>query len=376
MMESHPVSLSEQDYLDILGLIEKFNECQTRAELKNALVSHLLPKFKAQAMLYAWIDPDWKEHQLIDTIGIDPDDETPLQKFLTIDPLPEKLLDHSRTVVSYDTDLPRDVVQNKICQFLKDNPQFKPGEDSWFFKFRTSLITVDLPDPSVGMGLHRMIPNDQSWSLRELRMLELLRPHLLQTIKTIFLSQELAEYKSMIEETLGNSSTATVLTAPDQRIIYFNRAFQELFHTSGVASLPDDLITLINHELSKYDPPFNLEDAKIEIPFYRLDQQVFRLQITMLRGRELAEDRSLLIRLKPVLESYSKINLLMQEAGLSGREMEIASFIRCGAADKTISTALFISIHTVKNHVKNIYKKLDIHTRPQLVALLNRKPSE
>ena len=376
MMESHPVSLSEQDYLDILGLIEKFNECQTRAELKNALVSHLLPKFKAQAMLYAWIDPDWKEHQLIDTIGIDPDDETPLQKFLTIDPLPEKLLDHSRTVVSYDTDLPRDVVQNKICQFLKDNPQFKPGEDSWFFKFRTSLITVDLPDPSVGMGLHRMIPNDQSWSLRELRMLELLRPHLLQTIKTIFLSQELAEYKSMIEETLGNSSTATVLTAPDQRIIYFNRAFQELFHTSGVASLPDDLVTLINHELSKYDPPFNLEDAKIEIPFYRLDQQVFRLQITMLRGRELAEDRSLLIRLKPVLESYSKINLLMQEAGLSGREMEIASFIRYGAADKTISTALFISIHTVKNHVKNIYKKLDVHTRPQLVALLNKEPSE
>lgn len=374
MMESQPVSLGEQDYLDILVLIEKFNECQTRAELKNALVSHLLPKFKAQAMLYAWIDPDWKEHQLIDTIGISPEDEKPLQKFLTIDPLPGKLLDHSRTVVAYDKDLPRYVVQNQIDKFLKDNPQFNPGEDSWFFKFRTSLITVDLPDPSVGMGLHRMIPHDQPWSLRELRMLELLRPHLLQTIKTIFLSQELAEYKSMIEETLGNSGTATALVAFDQRIIYFNRAFKKLFQTADGDSLPEDLVSLINHELSKYDPPFNIDDAKIEIPFYRLAQQVFWLQVTMLRGRELEEDRSLLIRLKSVSEFYSKINLLMQEAGLSGREMEVASFIRTGTDDREISNTLFLSIHTVKNHVKSIYKKLNVHTRAQLVALLNEKP--
>jgi DNA-binding CsgD family transcriptional regulator len=370
MMDSiKPISLSEQDYLDILGLIERFNECQTRVELKDALVSHLLPKFKAQAMLYAWIDPDWKEHQLIDTIGISPEDEKPLQQFLALDPLPGKLFNHSRTVVAYDTDLPRDVAQGKIGEFLKDNPQFKPTEDSWFSRFRTSLITVDLPDPSVGMGLHRMVPHDQPWSLRELRMLELLRPHLLQTIKTLFLSQKLVEYKSMIEETLGNSSTATVLAGSDRRIIYFNPAFQELFHSSAGESLPEDLVSLIDHELSKYDPPFNIEDAKIEIPFYKLARQVFRLQITTLKE---AEERSLLIRLKPVVESYTKINLFLQEAGLSGREMEIASFIRNGADDKTISLEIFLSIHTVRNHVKSIYKKLDVHTRPQLVALLNR----
>ena len=36
-----------------------------------------------------------------------------------------------------------------------------------------------------------------------------------------------------------------------------------------------------------------------------------------------------------------------------------------------IATELFISIPTVKTHTQNIYRKLDIHSRTELFALLD-----
>ena len=48
------ISLPENDYLAILDVITKFNECETRQELKNTTQEHLLPLFEAQAGLYGW----------------------------------------------------------------------------------------------------------------------------------------------------------------------------------------------------------------------------------------------------------------------------------------------------------------------------------
>jgi DNA-binding CsgD family transcriptional regulator len=372
-VENQAVSLSEKDYLDILSLIETFNACQTRSQLKKIFNSHLLPQFEAQAMLYAWIDPTWKEHQLMDTLGISEKDQKPLQEFLTVDPLPQKIFQNFRSVVSYDTDLSRNVVKNKIDKFLKDNPQFKPAKNSWFAKFRTSLITVDLPNPTVGLGLHRMIPHDKPWDLKDLRKLELLRPHLLHTIKTIFLSEELNNYKSMVEEVLGNSSTAIALVKANAQIIYHNKIFDEIFSIStGVKKLPDELSSLINRELSRYESPYDIEDAKLELPFYRYGEQVFHLELILLKGKGYAEDRTLFVRLTSSAKPYSRLNLLMQDAGLTGREMEICILVKSGIDNQNITDRLFISLHTVKNHIKSIHKKLSVNTRPQLVALLNQ----
>lgn len=50
---------------------------------------------------------------------------------------------------------------------------------------------------------------------------------------------------------------------------------------------------------------------------------------------------------------------------LTGRELEILQQIVNGRTNKEIATALFISEKTVKNHVTNILKKLDLSDRTQ-----------
>ena len=53
---------------------------------------------------------------------------------------------------------------------------------------------------------------------------------------------------------------------------------------------------------------------------------------------------------------------------LSSREMEILRYVAQGYSNTQVAEFMKISEGTVKNHVMNIYAKLNIHTRSELVA--------
>ncbi|RSK28408.1 LuxR family transcriptional regulator [Bacillus sp. HMF5848] len=57
---------------------------------------------------------------------------------------------------------------------------------------------------------------------------------------------------------------------------------------------------------------------------------------------------------------------------LTNREKEILELIVRGDSNREISEKLFISIHTVKNHITNIFTKLGVTDRTQLIALMYR----
>jgi DNA-binding CsgD family transcriptional regulator len=54
---------------------------------------------------------------------------------------------------------------------------------------------------------------------------------------------------------------------------------------------------------------------------------------------------------------------------ISKREEEITLLLLQGESKKTIEDKLFISSHTVKNHIYHIYRKLGIKNRLQLFNL-------
>lgn len=56
------------------------------------------------------------------------------------------------------------------------------------------------------------------------------------------------------------------------------------------------------------------------------------------------------------------------EEELTPREKEILGLITDGVSTEAISNKLFISSQTVRNHIKNIYIKLQVHSRAQAVA--------
>lgn len=86
---------------------------------------------------------------------------------------------------------------------------------------------------------------------------------------------------------------------------------------------------------------------------------------TLLEGH-LWMSRSLMGRM---LEFYRQhqINAYRPACGLTQRELEIIGLLGSGASNMEIADRLFVSEHTVKSHLYNIFKKIDVHNRLQAV---------
>lgn len=56
------------------------------------------------------------------------------------------------------------------------------------------------------------------------------------------------------------------------------------------------------------------------------------------------------------------------DLGLSARELEVMSLIAGGHTNGEIAAHLFLAEKTVKNHVRRIYSKLGVDSRPAAIA--------
>lgn len=68
------------------------------------------------------------------------------------------------------------------------------------------------------------------------------------------------------------------------------------------------------------------------------------------------------------MKQYDRLYEVLKSKGLSNRECEVAHLVSKGLSNKETGVQLFVTEKTVKFHLSNIYKKLGITTRAQLVV--------
>ena len=116
------------------------------------------------------------------------------------------------------------------------------------------------------------------------------------------------------------------------------------------------------------------EDAIIEInitpPFWRMIwfQAVLILSIA---GLILYLHKTRLEIIKQRMKTDARIERICERADITEREKEIIRYMLKGKTNKEIEQELFISSSTVKNHIYNIYRKLNVANRHQLMSLFS-----
>jgi DNA-binding NarL/FixJ family response regulator len=61
---------------------------------------------------------------------------------------------------------------------------------------------------------------------------------------------------------------------------------------------------------------------------------------------------------------------------LSRREVDVFDLLVDGFRVPIIADKLCISTHTVRNHLKSMYRKLGVHSQSELIALVRSNESE
>ncbi|WP_431025683.1 LuxR C-terminal-related transcriptional regulator [Halomonas sp. H5] len=138
-----------------------------------------------------------------------------------------------------------------------------------------------------------------------------------------------------------------------------------------VAELPDAFLAAFNLRDEAHAVEL-LSSMHLQGIFYRSDSlELICKGLSLLREGKPWMSRSLMARL---LEYYRQrqLNVYRPTCGLTQRELEIIGLLGAGASNMEIADRLFVSEHTVKSHLYNIFRKIDVHSRGQAINWTRR----
>lgn len=107
-------------------------------------------------------------------------------------------------------------------------------------------------------------------------------------------------------------------------------------------------------------------------------QEVMRLLVSTVQPRDekLFQSHGLVavFLVGDVTDESSEEEVIGQWLGLTESESRIASLIAQGRRPADIASDIELSVHTVRHHIKNIYRKTGAHSQSQLTALVLNLP--
>ncbi|WP_262927237.1 LuxR C-terminal-related transcriptional regulator [Phytohalomonas tamaricis] len=141
---------------------------------------------------------------------------------------------------------------------------------------------------------------------------------------------------------------------------------KDMYHWEEAASSENMSMTLAAFNLVDESQAIGLATTfRLQGVFYRRDSLALICKgIAKLMNNELWMSRTLMTRL---IKFYRRqqINAYRPACGLTNRELEILRLLGTGASNTEIATQLFVSEHTVKSHLYNIFRKLKVRNRIQ-----------
>lgn len=168
--------------------------------------------------------------------------------------------------------------------------------------------------------------------------------------------------------------TSTQVTIPNLRALCVNIVLIAT-HARGEAALE------LARTLAASDPDFQVvllaEAVTAELVQFVLDHHLSGLLLTDLSAADIAICLDQIARGRAVLpQAWQRV--LAQRAEdplllLSERQVEVMELLAAGRSYEDIARTLFISVNTVKFHVRSIFSRLGIHNRFEAAHLLDRR---
>jgi DNA-binding CsgD family transcriptional regulator len=172
-----------------------------------------------------------------------------------------------------------------------------------------------------------------------------------------------------------------------RQAILLHRPAPEVPHRPGVvvldeqmelvASTPeaDTLLPLIGHGSSRLPLPASVYSVAAALTE---SDQPPSLQVRAANGGWLslhasrlhsASDARIAVVVEPA-QPHSTLGVLLAAYGLTARELDVTRLVLRGDSTKSIAAALHISAHTVQDHLKSVFEKVDVRSRRDLVGRL------
>ena len=187
--------------------------------------------------------------------------------------------------------------------------------------------------------------------------------------------EETMKYQVALE-ILVEANSGLALINLDRQVTFCNSFIKEEFDLQEGQPLPEALNRLIKTRSAKEVVGVDeneLTRTTTDYNFFYWNEKNYHVTVRLLDAMPEGENAPFWsLSIQPAVDAFSRTNRLAKRVGLSWREVEICSLLHDGLDPNEVSNRLFISKHTVKTYLKRIYRKCGVHSRAQLIALLNQ----
>jgi DNA-binding CsgD family transcriptional regulator len=220
-------------------------------------------------------------------------------------------------------------------------------------------------------------PRSTNFSEEELTKAKLMAPYLAGALEKTIISEECVKTKGIIKTITSD--------IPDKGIIILDEALEPVYQNEealkissllcdadksndkSIGGLPKELYLSCQRLKHLVQPKEPIPPCREFNHVLHAGEQQILVRLHLMAGGEKSPLLMIYLELNkpPVLLSQSR-----NQFGLTRREIEVINLLALGLKNTEIAAKLFISEHTVENHLKSIYQKLDVRNRTSLVHRL------
>ncbi len=186
---------------------------------------------------------------------------------------------------------------------------------------------------------------------------------------------------NMLEQGLAHLGQALVIVSSRAEVLFASNAAEILLKNQNglavinqqlTAELPPDNVRLQNAINTAIDAQ-HTQDNSMSIYIHR-NQHPRPYYLSISRMQKQADERrdghSVMILIKDLSLNYEFwTERLSAEFGLSRREVECVVLLTERRSTKEVSEVMGISTETVRQYIKNVFKKMDVQKQHELVSL-------
>lgn len=208
--------------------------------------------------------------------------------------------------------------------------------------------------------------DDGAFAVSDLRAMAVVKSHVETALGRSLVHQRLDRHASLLAWALDELDVPVLLGSLEGEIFFQNRALRRL---SRAHALPDELM---------------VEMVAVNVRELRAGARRVAVTSEQIAPRHPVQDRNRPAGCRLVMRSAvrrgpgevvvsfpsvqsGEMSAPVELAPLSAREREIAGWVAEGLTNRQIAEVAFVSENTVRQHLKRIFAKLDVHNRAQLV---------
>lgn len=338
-------------------IIQRLCTCNTHLELFNAFESILEPLIKLDGIFIVRFNEQTANANVFDNLEVIRN-LTP-QLFCLIKQI---IISNKNAANTHTTS----IAVSAIERFALEHPCNNIRLNEIARDIKAIAGIVDAPNPSIGLWIYRTDIESVVFNEKEITILQNIRPYLLLAIKAVIFQEERSTYSSIIQNLLESAKPEAVIKY-DGSIVVCNNKFTEQIHQVGLFTLPFRLRLKIKSLIDGQLRPDNLQH---DLAYYHLKRRLYAITLKPLEIKMNPRECTWLLTLTRLSNTTSLLIRSLNEGRLTRRETEIVLCLHEGLSSAEIAEKLNLSYHTVRTHLKNIYKKLDISSIRELMAFL------